>query len=227
MNKALSRPWSGLAPKVKPVFAAGLLRAALIGLPLVIGGAATQAQTLASLPQAGQVTEKSGPAKPILAWVKFCDQFAAECAVDPSEPTTVQLTPQVWNSIVSVNRRVNTRIKPITDKEHWGLVDRWEFPDDGSGDCEDFQLLKRRMLAERGIPRRAMRMTVVIDELGEGHAVLMIRTDKGDYILDNKTSTVLPWDQTGYVFVKRESQDGVNWVSLGGRNASPTTTANR
>ena len=103
---------------------------------------------------------------------------------------------------------MNARIKPITDKDHWGVVDRWEFPDDGKGDCEDYQLLKRKMLAERGLPRRAMRMTVVIDELGEGHAVLMIRTDRGDYILDNKTSAVLPWDQTGYVYVKRESQDG-------------------
>ena len=70
-------------------------------------------------------------------------------------------------------------------------------------------------------------MTVATDELGEGHAVLMIRTDRGDYILDNKTSAVLPWDRTGYVFVKRESQDGMSWVSLGGRTASPTTTANR
>jgi predicted transglutaminase-like cysteine proteinase len=66
----------------------------------------------------------------------------------------------------------------------------------------------------------------VIDELNEGHAVLMIRSDRGDYILDNKTSTVLPWDQTGYVYVKRESQDNQAWVSLGGRT-SPTTTANR
>jgi predicted transglutaminase-like cysteine proteinase len=205
----------------------GLARLALVGLPLMIGGASGQAQTLVSLPSAGQLAEKASPAKPILAWVKFCEQFADECSVDPSEPAFVQLTPQTWNLIVSVNRRVNTRIKPITDKEHWGLVDRWEFPDDGAGDCEDFQLLKRRMLAERGLPRRAMRMTVVIDELGEGHAVLMIRTDRGDYILDNKTSAVLPWDQTGYVFVKRESQDGVAWVSLGGRTSSPTTTANR
>jgi predicted transglutaminase-like cysteine proteinase len=69
-------------------------------------------------------------------------------------------------------------------------------------------------------------MTVVIDELGEGHAVLTIRTDRGDYILDNKTSAILPWDQTGYVFVKRESQESTSWVALGGRS-SPTTTANR
>jgi predicted transglutaminase-like cysteine proteinase len=215
------RPWTGLGRLGR------LARLALIGLPFVIGGAAGQAQTLASLPNAGQLSERASPAKPILAWVKFCEQFASECAVDPSEPALVQLTPQTWNLIVSINRRVNGRIKPITDKDHWGLIDRWEFPDDGAGDCEDFQLLKRRMLVERGLPRRAMRMTVVIDELGEGHAVLMVRTDRGDFILDNKTSAVLPWDQTGYIFVKRESQENVAWVSLGGRNASPTTTANR
>jgi predicted transglutaminase-like cysteine proteinase len=67
---------------------------------------------------------------------------------------------------------------------------------------------------------------VVIDEQNEGHAVLMVRTDRGDFILDNKTSTVLPWAQTGYVFVKREGQDSLAWVSLNGVK-SPTTTANR
>jgi predicted transglutaminase-like cysteine proteinase len=71
-----------------------------------------------------------------------------------------------------------------------------------------------------------MRMTVVIDEKGEGHAVLTLVTDRGDIILDNKTSTVLPWRQTGYTFIKRESQDTVGWVSLG-RSVSPVTTANR
>ena len=208
-------------------FVTKAFRAALVGIPLLIGGAGTQAQTLASLPPLTKPFETGGSAKPIMAWVKFCEQFALECSVNTAEPATIELTPQVWNTIVAVNRRVNTRIKPITDKDHWGLLDRWEFPDDGMGDCEDFQLLKRRMLVERGLSRRAMRMTVVIDELGEGHAVLTVRTDRGDYILDNKTSAILPADQTGYVFVKRESQDVVGWVSLGGRNNSPTTTANR
>jgi len=67
---------------------------------------------------------------------------------------------------------------------------------------------------------------VVIDEIGEGHAVLMVRTDRGDLILDNKTNAVLPWQRTGYSFVKREGQDGKAWVSLN-NDASPATTANR
>ena len=124
-----------------------------------------------------------------------------------------------------VNRNVNGAIRPVTDEEHWGVADRWDIPTDGAGDCEDFQLLKRKLLAEEGLPRRAMRMTVVIDERGDGHAVLMVRTSRGDFVLDNKTNAVLPWAETGYVFVKRESQDRMGWVSLGGAT-SPTSTAN-
>ena len=116
--------------------------------------------------------------------------------------------------LVTVNRAVNKRIKPITDLKHWGVIDRWDFPDDGWGDCEDYQLLKRKLLVERGLPRRAMRMTVVQDDKGEGHAVLMVRTDRGDFILDNQRAAILPWKRTGYVFVKREGQASQAWVSL-------------
>ena len=197
----------------------------LIALTLVLGGA-TQAQTVASLPSNAQTIDNSGSARPVAAWTDFCRRHPSECAVNTAEPAKITMTPEIWSAIVSVNRRVNGRIKPVTDKVHWNVVDRWDFPDDGQGDCEDYQLLKRKMLRERGLPQRAMRMTVVIDELNEGHAVLMIRTDRGDYILDNKTNAVLPWDQTGYVYVKREGHESTAWTSLGGV-ASPTATANR
>jgi len=207
-------------------FLGRLFRTALVGLPLIVGGATTEAQTLASLPSPSAAIEKNGGARPVAAWVDFCRRHPTECAVDTSEPATITMTPEVWRTILSVNRRTNARIKPKTDMEHWGIVDRWDFPEDGYGDCEDYQLLKRKLLAERGLSRRAMRMTVVIDDLGEGHAVLMIRTDRGDYILDNKTSAVLPWRDTGYTYVKREGQDSTAWVSLGGVG-SPVATANR
>jgi predicted transglutaminase-like cysteine proteinase len=183
------------------------------------------AQTLASLPsEAGAKVQ--GDARPIAAWVTFCQSYAAECAVDRTEPSRISLTPATWATIVSVNRRVNKAVEPMTDQDHLHVADRWDLAEDGIGDCEDFQLLKRHMLAEAGLPRRAMRMTVVIDEKGEGHAVLTLVTDRGDLVLDNKTNAILPWHRTGYVFIKRESQDAVAWVSLGGVT-SPVTTANR
>ncbi len=208
-------------------FSAHFIKAAFLGLFLMASGSAAQAQTVAALPGPSNSITSMGSAKPLQGWAKFCEKFQSECAVDVSEPAVIELTPQIWKTIVSVNQRVNSSIKAVTDADHWGVVDTWDFPDDGRGDCEDYQLLKRRILAENGLPRRAMRMTVVIDELGEGHAVLVVRTNQGDYILDNKTSSVLPWYQTGYVYVKRESQDTVGWVSLGGIASSPTTTANR
>ncbi len=208
---------------------AARLRYWLLPLLVAIGGTGAGAQTLASLPKPGAIgrMEATGGARPVLAWTKFCERSPAECEVNTAEATTVTLTARVWRNLNAVNRQVNAAITPTTDLDHWGVVDRWDLPTDGAGDCEDFQLMKRKMLVEQhGLPRRALRMTVVIDDQGEGHAVLMVRTDQGELILDNKRSAVLPWHETGYVFVKREGQDGRDWVSLGDRS-SPVTTANR
>ena len=202
---------------------AGLL---VLALPVAAGHAAPSSTRTASLPAATQPLDARGQARPVAAWRQSGQASPAEWAVDPAEPALTALTPEVWRTVAQVNRGVNARIKPRSDQDHWGVVDRWSYPDDGHGDCEDYQLLKRRMLAARGLPRRAMRMTVVIDEKGEGHAVLTLRTDRGDLVLDNKTHHVLPWAATGYTFVKRESEDGATWVSLGGVS-SPTVTANR
>lgn len=217
--------FSGLNEKFS--FSSNFIKAAFVTFAMIASGSAAQAQTVAALPASSNPIASMGAAKPLQGWNQFCASYPSECAVDVSESEIIELTPQVWKTIVSVNQRVNSTIKAVTDQDHWGVVDVWGFPDDGRGDCEDFQLLKRRILAESGLPRRAMRMTVVIDELGEGHAVLVVRTSRGDYVLDNKTSAVLPWTRTGYVYIKRESQDAVAWVSLGGIATSPTTTANR
>lgn len=211
----------------KLAFSSKFFKSAFIAISLLTAGGAAQAQTLASLPRASAPITTIGEAKPLVGWIQFCGDFPEECAVDVAEPEVIELTPQVWKTVVSVNEQVNSSIEAVTDADHWGVVDDWNFPDDGRGDCEDYQLLKRRLLVEKGLPRRAMRMTVVIDELGEGHAVLTLRTNQGDFILDNKTSAVLPWHKTGYVYIKRESQNGIGWASLGGITSSPTTTANR
>ncbi len=204
------------------------IKGLVLGLALLAGSSGASARELATvaLPAVSAGAVPMGTARPILAWTEFCKAYAAECAVNSSEPARITLTPSVWSLVGTVNRRVNDRINAVTDQEHWGVPDRWDLAEDGSGDCEDYQLLKRRMLAEAGLPRRAMRMTVVIDEKGEGHAVLALITDRGDFVLDNKTNAVVAWHQTGYTYIKRESQDSQSWVSLGGVT-SPVVTANR
>ena len=113
--------------------------------------------------------------------------------------------------------------------DHWGVVENWSYPDDGKGDCEDYVLLKRRMLMQAGWPREALLITVVRDKKGDGHAVLTVKTDKGDFILDNQEEQILLWSETGYRFVKRQSQTNPNvWVALGDpRPALATATSSR
>ena len=173
---------------------------------------------------ASESLRSSGEAGPTLAWIEFCDQQPWECSIDLSEPDTIPLTDGTWASLQEVNRHVNGTIMAVTDQDHWGVADRWDYPDDGLGDCEDIQLLKRKLLVEKGLPQRAIRMTVVIDEMGAGHAVMRVRTDRGDLILDNKRDAVLPWQQTGYVYVKGEGVGGATWVWFGDQVA-PTATA--
>jgi predicted transglutaminase-like cysteine proteinase len=170
-----------------------------------------------------------GPtSRPPIGWVEFCNEHARECATIASEPRDVVLTSKVWKDLVRVNRWVNEQIKPVTDMDHWGVVERWSYPDDGQGDCEDYVLLKRRMLMQAGWPREALLITVVRDKKGDGHAVLTAKTDKGEFILDNQNESVVLWSESGYHFVKRQSQVDPNaWVALGDPPPATTTASAR
>jgi predicted transglutaminase-like cysteine proteinase len=230
MGRALGRtlPCARI-PNASRLVSRGLAKlrgAALFGLILLpLCPAAAPAQTLAALPSPTRTLAVTGRADPIRAWYELCRETPGECGVNVTENPVVALTPPVWQLLAQVNREINDRIIAVADRDHWGVEDRWNLPEDGSGDCEDIQLLKRRILIERGLPRRAMRMTVVIDEEGGGHAVMMVRTDRGDLILDNRRTSVLPWTQTGYIYIKAEGQDGMDWISFGGAT-SPSAVAN-
>lgn len=202
-----------------------LAGATLAGL-LALAGAQPALAQQGAYPVASLPIAAIGEARAPYAWNDLCKRTPAECRVDVSEAERVEMTPKLWKTILTLNNRINREIEAETDQDHWGVVDHWGIPTDGKGDCEDYALLKRQRLAELGIPRRAMRMTVVIDEENAGHAVLMIRTDRGDFILDNKRNAVLPWGQTGYVFVKRESELRTGWTSLGGAQ-TPTVASIR
>ena len=89
-------------------------------------------------------------------------------------------------------------------------------------------LLKRRMLIQSGWPREALLVTVVRDSKDDGHAVLTVTTNKGDYVLDNQNEDILLWSETGYRFVKRQSQSNPNaWVSLGDQRPAIATATSR
>jgi predicted transglutaminase-like cysteine proteinase len=138
------------------------------------------------------------------------------------------LSQTAWRDLLKVNKWVNENVKPMTDMDHWGVVEKWSLPTDGYGDCEDYVLLKRKLLVDAGWPREALLITVVRDRKGEGHAVLTVKTDKGEYILDNQNENVVAWTETGYRYVKRQSQSDPNvWVSLGDARPAVATASAR
>jgi predicted transglutaminase-like cysteine proteinase len=197
---------------------------ALLAAPLVaVSLSGAPAQDLGTVRQASLIA--NGRVQATKAWLAFCDRSPAECRVNRDEPEVVAFSQDLWNTLIRVNRKVNAEIKPVTDIAHWGISDRWDFPTDGQGDCEDIQIEKRRLLQAEGVPARAMRIAMVINKEGEGHAVLLVRTDRGDYVLDNRINTVMAWHRTGYVWVKREGDGGREWVSLGGIRAPIETAA--
>jgi predicted transglutaminase-like cysteine proteinase len=130
------------------------------------------------------------------------------------------LTPQSWTELNAINTIVNREIEPIGDEDHYHIYEQdilnwWTYPDDGKGNCNDYVLMKRKLLIESGWPRSALLMTVVVDHHGDGHLILMARTDRGDLILDNMREEIVPWDRTGYRFVKRQSAFNHNdWVAI-------------
>jgi predicted transglutaminase-like cysteine proteinase len=166
--------------------------------------------------------------QPPPGWVEFCARQPGECAGTTTAPQDLALSPEAWMDLIHVNKWANETIKPLTDLEHWGVVERWSYPDDGYGDCEDYVLFKRRMLIQSGWPREVLLVTVVHDKEDKAHAVLTVTTDKGDYVLDNQNEDILLWSETGYRFVKHQSQSNPNvWVSLGDPAPAISTATSR
>jgi predicted transglutaminase-like cysteine proteinase len=156
-------------------------------------------------------------------WADFCSRYRDECKAGQTVPRDVEATAANLALIDMVNRRVNRQLQPKSDHDHWSLVDRWDLPSDGMGDCEDYALLKRKLLIDSGIPRQALLMTIVRDEMNEGHAVLTVKTTRGEFVLDNMNDELKIWSRTPYRFVKRQSQEDQNvWVAIG----SSTLSAN-
>jgi predicted transglutaminase-like cysteine proteinase len=194
---------------------------ATIGTGLAVAALLSVSPSVAGPDRAGWATVGSPTSVPY-GWVDFCQRYRGECDAQRTAPRDVELTAKAMKEIERINRWVNKNVESVSDMDHWGIVDQWDYPTDGKGDCEDYVLLKRKLLAEQGLPMQALLVTVVKDKNNEGHAVLTVKTDHGDYVLDNLTDDVKGWKQTPYRFVKRQSQSDPNtWVSIGEPTQAP------
>jgi predicted transglutaminase-like cysteine proteinase len=204
-----------------PSIRSWIVRRAVAAVTLLVSATSASADAIPA-----RFLAEGGEAKPTKAWEQFCAEQPDECKVNLFDRKVISYTEQFWRDLVTVNVTVNREITAITDLEQWGVTDRWDYPDNGMGDCEDIQIEKRRRLVGMGYPARAMRMAVVVSQEGEGHAVLIVRSDRGDFVLDNRVDAVLPWYRVRYHWVKREADDGESWVALGVASAPVETAGN-
>ena len=193
-------------------------------------GAALIALTAMSLPagagtQAGEkdFAKTYGKALPPIGFVDYCKRQPQDCRAISGSATRLAMTPQRWSQVQTINAYVNEKIAPVSDQDLYGKAEFWTVPTD-AGDCEDYLLLKKKYLEAMGFPSEALLITVVLDEHSEGHAILTVAADTGDFVLDNRRDEILRWSDTGYRFLKRQSPHNPQlWLALA-RNASKPQT---
>jgi len=186
------------------------LRGALgaVGLFAVIGIASAHAGPDLSMSTGGLTSQPIGH-------YEFCKRKPAECEIMPTDNRPIALTDEIMDTVIRVNKTVNDAVIAMSDQENYGQVEYWSYPDHGYGDCEDHVLEKRRTLKRMGFSLSNLLITVVRLRNGEGHAVLTLRTDRGDFVLDNLNDKVKLWSDTNYRFLKRQATNHTGrWVSL-------------
>lgn len=141
--------------------------------------------------------------------------------VEVLEPIVVRaqskpvLTDALWTTLNDVNRSINHRLLRRADAVGYGREDYWAMPlSTGAspyGDCEDYVLEKRRALIAAGVKPSALSIAIATTQWGETHAVLLVDTDRGEYVLDNLSSFIAPWRKVGYTWRERQFGATFEW----------------
>jgi predicted transglutaminase-like cysteine proteinase len=173
----------------------------------------------AALPSSSMISMRGQAEAPNAAFL-FCRQNAAQCRVRGGTVATdratgaVRLDAAIFRTMASINDRVNRSIRPAADLAAFGRLDHWAVRAQ-VGDCEDFALEKRRQLISAGFPSSAVLVATGRASNGEMHAVLVVRTDRGDFVLDNLRSDISPWRSAGVRFDRMQSPaNPAQWVRV-------------
>lgn len=139
------------------------------------------------------------------------DRFSSSWAV-------ADLTPDQWRQVAEINTRINREIIPVSDQAQFGRRDFWAAPflrrAEPEGDCEDYVLAKRRELVAAGIPEGALSIAIGRTPRREVHAVLLIATPTGEFVLDNRSAWVSRWYDLNYRWDRRQVPGSQRWARV-------------
>lgn len=165
-------------------------------------------------------------AKAPRGYVDFCERNRDDCRDRASSRSVSRLTENRWIELNSINTSTNVRIRPVTDRAQHNQIEVWQYPK-GAGDCEDYALEKRKRLIDAGWPEKSLRMATARNRKGNLHAVLIVVTEQGDYVLDNITNRIHAWDKTPYRWVARQSAENpMVWNKIGVGRETTTVALN-
>lgn len=141
----------------------------------------------------------------------ICHAYDWACASGVMTPAGAD----VLKVAAKVNSAANAATRPISDQRQFSVAERWSLPTARGGDCEDYALLKKQQLIAAGVAPNRLLIAVVLDRKKAPHAVLVLRSDMGDFVLDNLTKRILPWQKTGYAFLRmQDPRDPSGWVAV-------------
>ncbi len=142
----------------------------------------------------------------------LCGKYQWACS---HSGTSSKVSQGDMRKVDQINRRVNRQIREVTDQSQYRKADYWTLPQSSRGDCEDFALLKKKELMRAGFAPQNLLLTTVLDRQGRSHAVLVVRTTAGDYVLDNLNDKVKPWKATRYTFLRMQNPKNPGaWVGV-------------
>ncbi len=163
--------------------------------------------SLAKKHSARPFLQTKGFAMAPMGFVRLCMEQPRECEAPAVYQKVVNADANTLETLKRVNSLVNRQITPVNDDMRNDVLgDRWT-ASATAGDCEDYALAKRRMLIAEGISPAALRIAVGYTRRGVGHATLIVRTKRGDVVLDNRFDTLRLWNRTDVRWVSIQSSD--------------------
>lgn len=162
---------------------------------LIVGSGVSHASD-AWMATAGSVLAPAG-------FREFCQRTGAACAVAGRSALIVRLSVEELRALERFNQKFNSSIQYRPDHAVYGVSDYWDIADE-TGDCEDIALAKRAVLIAAGWPAAALWLAIGKDSVGQAHVVLVVRSNQGDLVLDNRVSGIALWHQTPLRWIARQ-----------------------
>ena len=117
-------------------------------------------------------------------------------------------------------KAVNEKFNAYPYKADPANFDDWSPANEMGSDCDSYAVAKLRKLIEAGIPIEAQRLALCYVETGEYHAVLIVETAEGAWMLDNRQHFPVPVLEIAALGYKPDriqefggSPDWVEWKS--------------